>query len=73
MTICFYAVYLLPACKLWNLSLVDPIRNTLDNLGYGNRNDLLLGAVIAIADLIDCEEMTMDKVVLWRDVYGKEE
>jgi len=60
--------------KLWNLSLVDPIRNTFDNLGYGrNRNDLPLGAVIAIADLIACEEMTMDKIVAWRDVYGKAE
>lgn len=25
-----------------------------------------LGYVIAIADLIACEEMTMDKIVLWR-------
>ncbi|CQR74146.1 ASCH domain protein [Sporomusa ovata DSM 2662] len=40
--------------KLWNLSLVDPIRNALDDLGYGNRNDLPLGAVIAIVDLVDC-------------------
>jgi hypothetical protein len=31
------------------------------------------GKVIAIAELIDCQEMTMDKIVLWRDVYGKDE
>ncbi len=32
-----------------------------------------LGSVIAVADLIDCQEMTMDKIVVWRDVYGKDE
>jgi activating signal cointegrator 1 len=34
---------------------------------------LPLGAVIAIAELVDCEKMTMDKIVTWRDVYGKNE
>lgn len=43
--------------KLWNLSLEDPIRSVLDNAGYGNRNDLPVGAVIAIADLVDCVEI----------------
>ncbi len=41
--------------------------------GYGRTRLLPLGSVIAIADLVDCEEMTIDKIVLWRDVYGKNE
>lgn len=39
----------------------------------GNEIPLPLGQIIAMADLIDCQEMTMDKIVAWRDVYGKNE
>lgn len=37
------------------------------------RSDLPYSAVIAIAELVDCQEMTMEKIVAWRDIYGKNE
>jgi len=33
----------------------------------------LPGSVIAIADLVDCIEMTTDYIWAWRDIYGKNE
>ncbi len=52
--------------ELWNSEQIKiMIRESINALPYG--------AVIAVADLIVCEKMTMNKIILWRDIYGKNE
>jgi hypothetical protein len=50
--------------------LLDPIKKSKFP-AFPNRPPT--GKVIAIAELIDCQEMTMDRIIAWRDIYGKNE
>jgi hypothetical protein len=36
-------------------------------------DQLPYGAVIAIADLFDCVEMTTERIFAWKDAYGPDE
>ena len=36
-------------------------------------DDTPFGKVLAIAELVDCVEMTIERIAAWRDTYGDDE
>ncbi len=36
-------------------------------------DDTPFGNVIVIAELVDCVEMTIERIAAWRDMYGDDE
>lgn len=49
------------------------VEEAIWNYDTGDCGDTPLGKIVAIAELVDCVEMTNERIAAWRDKYGDDE